>query len=103
MLAVLHLLLQLPYGCQSCFNNFIHIIVFIIAEAPAEDDILFFVRKFFISGEEGIVLFIVYRVVRLHADAPLGGIFPGDDGLWLLSEFKVLVFDDSCVRHFTFV
>lgn len=84
---------------QSSPDDFIHIVVFILAQAAAEDHVALLLGQFFILGIERAILGIVDGVVGFHTGLPFGGVFPADDGGGLGAEFKVLVFDDPGVGN----
>jgi len=96
----------LSKNCVNCIedalDDVVHVVVFVFAEATAEDDILLFFAKCLILREESLIFGIIDGVIGLHAWLPFGGIFAGDDGLGLVVDglaevFEVLVLDDAGV------
>ena len=85
---------------KSCCDYLIHVIVLVSAESSAEDHVLLFLSKLPVLCEKSVILLVIHRIVRLHAYTPLRGVFPGNHGLLLCAELKVLVLDHTCVRDF---
>ena len=83
------------------YDNLIHIIVLVLSESAAEDNVLACICESLVLLIQCIVLIIVYRVVRLNTGLPLCGIFAADNRLFLLAELKVLMLDYSCIRNFS--
>ena len=92
---------------QYCCDNLIHIVVFILAQTAAEDDLLLGFGQLLVFGVECAVLGIIHRIVRLIAGLPLGGVLTADDGLgqvvavFILAELKPLVLNDTGPRRLT--
>ena len=79
-------------------------VVLVLAQAAAENDLLFGLGQLLILGVECAVLVVIHGVVRLVAGLPLGGILAADDGLgqviavFVLAELEPLVLDDAGPR-----
>ena len=90
------------YHVQCTPDNFIHIIIFILSQASAEQDICFLFRKLCILCIECAVFLIVDRIVRFVTLFPGRGILSRDDGSFSGLELEMLVLDDASVRNLAF-
>ena len=90
------------YHVQCTPDNFIHIIIFILSQASAEQDICFLFRKLCILCIECAVFLIVDRIVRFVTLFPGRGILSRDDGSFSGLELEMLVLDDAGVRNLAF-
>ena len=75
---------------QCHLNDLVHIVVFVLAQAAAEDDPRLRVGQLLVGSIQGAVLFIIDGVVRLVALFPLRTVLPADNGLGLSAKLKVL-------------
>ena len=76
----------------------VHIIISVIAEATAEDHILFRIGKFLVFFIQIVVPVIVYRIIRLVTLFPCDRILSGYNRIFSASEFKMLMLYYSCIR-----
>ena len=91
-------LVQLAFAAvQHGGDNLIHVVILILTQASAEDDLRLGVGQLLVLGVERAVLLVVHRVVGFIAGLPLGAVLAADDGLGLGAELKVLVLDDAGV------
>ena len=85
----IHGFTRLPRG-QSRGNHRVHVVVFVLAQTAAENDLFFPLRQRFVLCVQGAVFFVVYRIIRLVAGVPLAGVFPADDGFRQVIALLVL-------------
>jgi len=78
----------------------VHIIVLVLGEAAAENNMGFALREGTIVLETSLVSFIIDGVIGLKPLFPFPWEFFGDYGVVRLCEFEVFVFDDSGVGSF---
>ena len=67
-----------------------HVVVFIFAQAAAEDDLSIPLRQCLVLCVQCAVFFVVYRVVWLVAGVPFGAVLPADDGFRQIAALLVL-------------
>lgn len=60
------------YSSERCGNYLIHIVVLILSEPAAEDNIGTGSGKGLVLFVKSIVCFVVYRIIRLNARLPFG-------------------------------
>lgn len=83
-----------------------HIIILILRQPTAEDDVPIPLRQLLIACVQTGVPLVIYRIVWLHSLFPFRGILPGDNRprniIHLLPEhLEMLVLDHPGIRHLT--
>ena len=89
---------------QHSGDDLIHVVVFVLSQTAAEDDLQLSVGQLLVLGIECAVLGVVDRIVRLVAGLPLTAVLAADDSLGqvvsvlVLAELEPLVLDDAGPR-----
>ena len=89
-----------PRHVQRSFNDLIHIIILILAQPAAKNDLCLGIGQRFVFCVKCAILFIVDGVIGLIALMPLGAVFPADHRFGLGAERKMLVLDDPGIGRF---
>ena len=89
---------------QHSGDNLIHVVVLILTQTAAEDDLRLGLGQLFVLGIQCAVFGIVDGVVRLVAGLPLGGILAADNrfgqvvAVLVLAELEPFMLDDAGPR-----
>mgnify|MGYP000164041195 CR=1 FL=1 len=86
-------------------DNLIHVVILVLTQASAEDDLRLGVGQLLVLGIQCAVFSIVDGVIRLVTGLPLGGILAADDrfgqvvSVLVLAELEPFVLDDAGPRR----
>lgn len=99
-------LVQLAFAAvQHGGDNLIHVVILILTQASAEDDLRLGIGQLLVLGIPCAVFSIVDGVIRLVTGLPLGGILAADDrfgqvvAVLVLAELEPFVLDDAGPRR----
>ena len=93
-------LVQLAFAAvQHGGDNLIHVVILILTQASAEDDLRLGVGQLLVLGIQCAVFSIVDGVIRLVTGLPLGGILTADDRFGQVVAVLVLAeLEPFCAR-----
>ena len=99
-------LVQLAFAAvQHGGDNLIHVVILILTQASAEDDLRLGLGQLFVLGIQCAVFSIVDGVIRFVTGLPLRGILAADDrfgqvvAVLVLAELEPFVLDDAGPRR----
>ena len=82
---------------QSHLNNLVHVVILVLTQTAAENDVRLRIGQLLILGIQGAVLLVIDGIVRLVALFPFSTVLAADDRFGLGAELKVLMLDDAGV------
>lgn len=85
---------------QRSLNHIIHVIILVLYQTPAKDDILFLFSLFSIPGIQLLILLIIYRIIRFLAQLPISRVFFCHVSHLLFAGFKMLMFNTAGIWCF---
>ena len=80
---------------QGIRDDLVHIVVAVVSEPAAENDILLFLCPVEIAFVEGRIPLVVDRIIGLDARLPLGRKLLGNNGRGRVLKLEMLVLDDA--------